>query len=181
MDSTQRMMRDRIAAILLSPTTRKIDFRLGQWTINADSFARVANALVVGDIQVNVGLQAGHGKSVEAQYNFRTDTIAVPNANYGTTTLGQAGIVHECVHAFVDMQAVSGQSEAANEAAGYLAYMLFLLFSLKTVPTPVVDFGKLSLTIAQSIMNTRGAVVSTKDEMALRAGIAANRTITTKG
>jgi hypothetical protein len=163
------ILRSRVISTLRLPATKKIDFRLGQWQINAITFERVATAVMVLDIEVDVG---GVSAGAEASYNSNIDTLLLPSAQYGTDVLRQAGIVHECVHAYVDLMTVSGQSDSANEAAAYVAGLLYLLYSLKVAPTPVVDFGKLAMTIAKSIMNKPGAGVSPKDEMALRTAIA---------
>jgi hypothetical protein len=179
-DNSEDTMRKRVLKIIRSPTTKKIDFRLGQWRINTTSFERVANAIEVGDIQVRIepitDAQGRPIKNAQASYDFDKDTLFFPNAGYGMETFGEAGIVHECVHGFVDLQALSGQTDSANEAAGYVAYMLYLLYSLKTVPTPALDFATIALTIARSIMNTPGAVVSPGDELEFRKAIARDPT-----
>jgi hypothetical protein len=171
---SKSVLRSRVASILRAPATRKIDFRLGQWQINAVAFERVAVAVTVLDIDVVVG---GVSPGAEATYNNDNDTLLLPDEQYGTTVRGQAGIVHECVHAFVDMINVSGQSDSANEAAGYIAYLLYLLYSAYHFPPIAPGVGNLAntaITVAQSIMNTPGAVVSRHDEIALRTAIAGN-------
>lgn len=175
------VLRSRVSSILRSPTTRKIDFRLGQWQINAVAFERVANAVTVLDIDVVVG---GVSPGAEASYNFSDDTLLLPDDQYGMTVRGQAGIVHECVHAFVDLMNVSGQSDSANEAAGYIAYLLYLLYSAYHFPPAAPGVGNLAntaMTIAQSIMNTPGAVVPPQDETALRTAIAGTAHYRNKG
>jgi hypothetical protein len=175
-DSSEDTMRKRVLNILRSPTTKKINFRLGQWQINTTSFERVANAIEVGDIRVRIEPTP----NAQASYDFDEDTLFFPNAGYGMDAFGQAGIVHECVHGFVDLTKLSGQTDSANEAAGYVAYMLYLFYSLPTVPTPALDFAKVAKSIASSIMNTPGAVVSSSDELALRTAIASDPTYRVK-
>jgi hypothetical protein len=174
-------LRSRVAGILRSPTTRKIDFRLGQWQINAAAFERVANAVTVLDIDVVVG---GVSPGAEASYDSQNDALLLPDDQYGTDVRGQAGIVHECFHAFVDVMNVSGQSDSANEAAGYISYLLYLLYSAYHFPPVVAGVANLAnttMTIARSIMNTPGAVVSQQDEMALRKAIASTPHYQNKG
>jgi hypothetical protein len=146
------MLRDRVIKIVRSATTSKIDFQLRQWRINANSFEQVANGSLVLDVQVDSGnVYAGK----QAQYDYKTDTLELPDANYGIDPMGMAGIVHESVHAYIDL--LAGRiTESANEAAGYLAQMLFLLHSGSTVPTPLSP-GDVALRIARNIRNTPGA------------------------
>jgi hypothetical protein len=164
--ATKSMLRDRVMTILRSPTTKKIDFRLRQWHINSDSFEKVANGILVLDVQVDSGNVTG---VAQAQYDYGTDTIELPSTSYGTDLFGRAGIVHECVHAYIDLLS-SRIIESANEAAGYLAQFLYLLYSGSSFPTPVSP-GDVALKVAQNIVNTPGAVVARADEEALRKAI----------
>lgn len=167
-DPTQGLIA-RIVAILRSPAARKIDFILGAWHINADVFENVAGAIELGDIDVIVDTPKGGG---EAEYNFKRDIVIVPSATYGTTLTQQFGVIHECVHAFVDMKHIAGQTESANEAAGYLAGMLYILHTGNPIPATKHPVGVLAAAIAKKIIGQPGAAVPSTFEADLRRTIA---------
>jgi hypothetical protein len=164
--ATKKILRDRVVAILRSPTTKSIDFRLRGWHINSASFEKVANGIRVGDVEVDSGNVTG---LAQAQYDYGTDTIELPSTSYGTDLYGAAGIVHESVHAYIDL--LSSQTiESANEAAGYLAQLLYLLYSGSRFQIPVSP-GDVALKIAEKIVYRPGTVVQRLDEEDLRNAI----------
>ena len=167
-----QVVRDRVISVLRSPTTRYIDFTFSKWTFNAASFARVAHAVAVGNISISVGGNLHPG--AEANYDPDSDTITLPNANYGTTVLGQAGILHECTHAFVDMENRKHSMDSASEAAGYIAYAMYLCYALDSIPDSILPYGLIAMDIAVSLVNDGGGLVSLADEMKLRQAIAAD-------
>jgi hypothetical protein len=162
----------RILTILRSPAARRIDFHLGRWHINGAAFETVAKAIALGDIDVVVGPPSSDS-TVEAAYNFKRDFINVP-AGYGGTLTQEAGIIHECVHAFVDMQAIQGQAESANEAAAYVAMMLYILNRGHPIPPSKVDITHIAKPIAEYMKMHPGAAVPSTFESDLRWIIAMN-------
>ena len=158
----------RIVRILRSPAARKIDFILGAWRINADAFENVASAIELGDIEVSIGKPKGGG---EAEYNFKRDIVILPTATYGTRITEQSGIIHECVHAFVDIKHIDGQTESANEAAGYVAGMLYILHTGTDIPAMTNPVGVLAASIAKKMIGRPGAAVPTTFEEDLRRKI----------
>jgi hypothetical protein len=192
-EATKRMLRTRVMTILRSPPTRKIDFRLRQWHINSISFAKVADAIELEIVDVDVDVRAG----AEALYNYGTDTIGLRNVGYGTDAFSKAVIVHECVHAYIDSFPGGRINVSANEAAGWVAYGLYLLFlgsniqpvsksrhplfipPLIATPRPTAD--EVTLKIANKIKNTPGAAVTPTDEQELRTAIIDNLEYASKG
>jgi hypothetical protein len=169
----------RILSILRSPAARRIDFTLGRWHINADAFESVAKAIELGEIDVVVGAAARAG--VEAQYNNKSDFVRVPNSGYGATVTQQAGILHECVHAVVDMQNISGQAESANEAAAYVAMMLYTLHTGSPIPPSNVPIADIADVIADYMKDHPGAAVPSMFEADLRNVIALHPNYRGKG
>jgi hypothetical protein len=159
----------RILSILRSPAARRIDFILGAWRINALAFENVASAIELGDIDVIVGTPKGGG---EAEYNFKRDILVVPTAAYGATITQQSGIIHECVHGFVDIKHIAGQAESANEAAAYLAGMLYILHTGNPIPPTKNPIGVLAADIAKKMIGQPGAAVPSTFESDLRRTIA---------
>jgi hypothetical protein len=161
----------RIVSILRSPAARKIDFILGAWHVNALAFDNVASAIELGDIDVFVGTPTD---GAEAQYNYKRDILVVPTAAYGAALTQQSGIIHECVHGFVDIKNIAGQAESANEAAAYLAGMLYILHTGNPIPPTKHPIGVLAAGIAKKIIGQRGAVVPSLFESDLRRTIASS-------
>jgi hypothetical protein len=159
----------RILSILRSPAALKINFILGAWRINALAFENVACAIELGDIDVIVGTPMGGG---EAEYNFKRDILVVPTAAYGSIITQQSGIIHECVHGFVDIKHVAGQAESANEAAAYLAGMLYILHTGNPIPPTTNPIGVLAAGIAKKMIGQPGATVPSTFESDLRRTIA---------
>src|SRR5262245_1591248 len=170
---TKGMLRERVTTILRSAPTKKIDFRLRQWHIDSNSFGKVADAIELEIVDVDLGVTGG----ALAQYNYGNDTIGFPNESFGTTPFDRAVIVHECVHAYIDSFAEGRITVSANEAAGWVAYRLHVLNSAASVPTDrSADPSKphpdeVALRIANQIMNTPGATVTPTDEQDLRTAI----------
>ncbi|MBR0773602.1 hypothetical protein JQ625_02040 [Bradyrhizobium diazoefficiens] len=159
----------RIISILRSPAARKISFTLGVWRIDALAFEEIASAIALGDIEVVVAPAKGGG---EAEYNFKKDLIVVPDVTYGAKITQQGAIIHECVHAFVDMENFTGQAESANEAAAYLAGMLYILHTGIVMPPIITPVGNLAAGIAKTIIGQPGAAVPKMFETDLRRAIA---------
>jgi hypothetical protein len=168
----------RILSILRSPAARRIDFILGAWRINALAFEDVASAVELGDIDVVVEtLKDG----AEAGYNFKRDILIVPTAAYGATVTQQSGIIHECVHCFVDIKHTAGQAGSANEAAAYLAGMLYILHTGNPIPPTKHPIGVLAAGIAKKMIGQPGAAVPSIFESDLRRTIASSPLYQRKG
>jgi hypothetical protein len=167
-------------ASLRSPAARRIDFILGKWHINASAFESVAKAIELGDIDVVVGTPSTD-PAVEAVYNHKRDFVNVPNASYGAHLTEQAGIIHECVHAFVDIQNISGQTESANEAAAYVAMMLYILHTGNRIPPSNVGIAEIATPIAEYMKDHPGAAVPSIFESDLRWIIAMSPVYRSKG
>jgi hypothetical protein len=142
---------------------------LGAWRIDAAAFENVASAIELGDIEVIVGTPKGGG---EAEYNFKRDFVVVPTATYGIIITQQSAIIHECVHAFVDKKHIAGQAESANEAAAYLAGMLYILHTGNPIPPTKNPIGVLAAAIATKMIKQPGAAVPSTFESDLRRTIA---------
>jgi hypothetical protein len=161
----------RVIGILRSPAARKIAFTLGAWRINALAFENIASAIALGDIEVVVAPPKG---GAEAAYNFKRDFIMVPDVTYGAKVTQQAAIIHECVHAFVDMKQIAGQAESANEAAAYLAGMLYILHTGIDIPPTDHPIAILAGGIAKKMIGKPGAAVPSTFESDLRKTISSH-------
>jgi hypothetical protein len=184
-DESKRTLRTRVTTILRSLPTKKIDFRLRQWHINSSSFGKVADAIDLEIVDIDFGVVTVGGL---AEYNYGYDRIRLPNTNFGNDLpFEKAVIVHECVHAYIDSFPDSRINVSANEAAGWVAYGLYLLNSGSSIrlprppnpsdPTP----DEITLRIANKIMNIPGATVTATDAGALQNAIVNDHTYGSRG
>jgi hypothetical protein len=170
-DKTEiQIAKKRIINVIRSPAAGKIDFILGAWRINADALEDVASAIQLGDVEVKIDTPKGGG---EAEYNFKRDILIVPTAAYGVALTQQSAIVHECVHVSLDMKQVAGQAESANEAAAYLAGMLYILHTGNEIPPTKHPIAVLAGSIAKKVIGQPGAAVPSTMEADLRRTIVA--------
>jgi hypothetical protein len=102
-------------------SVKKIDFHLGGLHISADGLAKVACEVGQAHIQVIKNSSLGS----DAQYNSKTDTISIKAPNFNDAEF-KSLIVHESVHALVDIVKAKGTRRLAGEAAAYLAQAIYL-------------------------------------------------------
>jgi hypothetical protein len=102
---------------------RKISFQRGGNRVNSTGFTAVGNAIIDGKIRVihNKGLKSGH-----ALYDSSRNTIELAYGA-GKTNKSKALIIHECVHALLDMRQVQNMKVKVSESMGYVAQCLFML------------------------------------------------------
>ncbi|QIG92277.1 hypothetical protein [Bradyrhizobium sp. 6(2017)] len=172
-----------ILATLRSAEAQRINFHLGPWHIDGAAFERIARAIEVGDIKIRVEPLP---QDVEARYDDFNDYVVVPPAFFAGTVGDRAAIIHECVHAIVDLQNSKGQFESSNEAAAFLASFLFRLNSGEAIPPATGGNANVRLVttaegIARNLQKQPGAAVPTRDLSDLRWSIATHPHYRTKG
>ena len=118
---------------LSSGPARRMNFYAGFWPINAGSFMSVYTEIVKFTMNIREGIMIdvdGLPDGVAAMYNYKTDTLIFANKQYGATWRQQATIIHESVHAWVDIQGhMDLPSDADNEAAAYVTEALFYFYA----------------------------------------------------
>ncbi len=100
----------------------RIDFYFGRLHIDAQGLRTVGSAIRRGRIQVRVG---NTGPLLGAAYSSHHNRMTVPSARAHTTTLGQAAILHEGVHALLDLTRFQ-TTALTDETAAYLAEAIYL-------------------------------------------------------
>jgi hypothetical protein len=167
----------RVLAAISSEPTQKIDFYAGFWPINAVAFARVYAEIMKHLMSKRMGIEVRVGEVTEgagAEYKYLEDTYIFPNNTFGTTVIQQAAIVHESVHAWIDIQGYIGSaSDADNEAAAYITESLFFFYATgrgcldrphtDRLPRDAIIILGVADRIALSIKDTAKAKVSDKD------------------
>ena len=113
---------DKVAAIFESPQAARIHFRLGRLEVSPQRLRGVGKAIKNGDIKLEV---AKTGKLLSAAYSPHSDTLTVPDDRLASVT-AQAGVLHEGIHALVDIYKCKEVTVLNDEAAAYLAEAIYL-------------------------------------------------------
>jgi hypothetical protein len=112
-----------IVDILREPAVGKIDFHLQTVQVNGSGLRDIARIIQKGDIQIYLY----GGLSSEAKYFPKRDALAVKSMSNELAFKGL--IVHEAVHALLDLKKASRMTVLSNEVAAYIAQVLYLLYS----------------------------------------------------
>jgi predicted nucleic acid-binding protein len=101
-----------IVDILREPAVGKIDFHLQTVQVNGSGLRDIARIIQ---------------KSSEAKYFPKRDALAVKSMSNELAFKGL--IVHEAVHALLDLKKATRMTVLSNEVAAYIAQVLYLLYS----------------------------------------------------
>ena len=124
-----------VANVLRSAPVGRISFRVSNIAVNKTRMNLVAKAIEAGDITVeigNTGAQLGAayssfvGRRLEAGEKRRIGRITLGSEGVIRTALGKASIVHESVHALMDVDQVPVPSMQKDEVVAYLMDALYL-------------------------------------------------------
>ena len=115
----------KVADILRLPMIDKIDFVLADdyLEVSPRRLRQVADAIEKGRIDVVV---ADTGSLLGAAYSPHSDRMTLRSAQVPDSGLGRSDIVHESVHALVDLFRYTKATELSDEVAAYLAQALFM-------------------------------------------------------
>jgi hypothetical protein len=121
--------KEQIVQLLQDPVIEKVDFWLGGLHVNGDRLRKVGKAIKDGDIAIQVKASWRSGATYRIRQDLlilRQDTV---NGLGGMTSNGI--IVHECVHAIIDMTKAGNRKRPnattalSGEAAGYIAQVMY--------------------------------------------------------
>ena len=174
-------IKNRIGAILMSPSCQTIDFWLDGHHIDGSAFSYVALAMR----SVTIDIEPNPPPNVAAGYNPYSNTFRFKSANVGTTLRERMYIVHESTHAMIDAKGkqatASGASarDVSNEACAYVAGMFYYVLEsagLTGMPVPPiwaasVPVHRTAFLIASTMRRRLGQRVSVNDANAMRAAI----------
>jgi hypothetical protein len=160
-----------IAAIFEGPRAARIHFRLGRLEVSPQRLRGVGQAIKKGDIKVKV---AETGKLLSAAYSPHSDTLTVPNDKLASVA-AQAGVLHEGIHALVDMYKCKDVTVLNDEAAAYLAEAIYLRAAHSWVNGGAAEMAIYNaadqLAKAHDLYSKRGVRLSVDDAADLRAAI----------
>ncbi len=169
---------DDVTAVLAGPLVKKIDFHLGKLSVSAAKLGDVASAMRNGTIKVEVRstggrLSAGYSPAPIRKMALSSDKIV--------DALDRSGIVHESVHAVVDLSGQSAIGGRLDEAVAYIAESIYLSASGVGLSRIGADpAGKKIYTEAYAVvdkhhlLNKQGVRLSEADCEALGKAIAAD-------
>lgn len=120
--STDLALRRLVVEALSSPVVNRISVTHAGHTITGRSLAAVANRVIDREIGVVVDAKVGSG---EAEYDSGTDTFHLGFTSAATRTR-KALIIHEAVHAALDLQTASGVSIAQSESLAYVVQCYYV-------------------------------------------------------
>jgi hypothetical protein len=178
----------RLLMAISSTSAQKIDFYIASWQINAGAFVRVYGEIVKHMFFDRLGIEIRVGELPEgagALYNYLADAYTFKSATFGTTVLQQATMVHESVHAWIDLQGyIASVVDADNEAAAYITESIFCFHATGRGCLDLQDQSRLTWDaktirgvadrIALSIKDTPKARVSDKDRQAMVDAVVAS-------
>ena len=131
MGGCARRSRETIRTLDLFRTRRRreirhINFSLGGLTITPDRLQAVARAIDSGRIRVVLNRRLP--EKTEARYSpLGPSVMELRNLQTATNLIGQSYIIHEAVHAVIDMRRAANTTRITGEVAAYLAQTIFLL------------------------------------------------------
>jgi hypothetical protein len=156
---------------LADPVLNRMDFYVGTVHVYDESFGYVRELILDDNIQLVQGTESN-----VAYYNASDDTLTLQNAASPPNVDARALLVHECVHALVDLKEFK-VTALTNEVASYLAQVAYTLRSdpaRTAVPdgTPWGDFFAEVYALAKAFnLHTprgRGAKLTMRDYKTLQ-------------
>jgi len=162
---------DKVAAIFEGPQAARIHFRLGRLEVSPQRLRGVGAAIRKGRIKIEV---AKTGKLLSAAYHPHGDTLTLGDDKLASVS-SRAAVLHEGIHALVDMYKCKEVTVLNDEAAAYLAEAIFLRASHSWINGGAAEMAIYNaadqVAKAHDLYSRRGVKLSTDDVADLRAAI----------
>ena len=125
MGDSHAILVENVASVFRGILIEKIDFQFHPegLVVNPLRLRAVGEAISKGRIEVVVG---STGKMLSAAYSPHSNKMTLANEKVTGTATGRSGILHEGVHALVDLYKCTSLTDLSDEAAAYLAETIFL-------------------------------------------------------
>ncbi len=111
-----------VAEVLKDPKLKTIDFEIEGARITGARLHEVGQAIEAGRIQLKVDAS---GPLLSAAYSPHQNRMTIGPKSLESGT-GKSGIVHESVHALVDMFKCKSVTELGDEVCAYIAESMYL-------------------------------------------------------
>jgi hypothetical protein len=115
-------LRREVTAALSGPVVSRINVKHAGYLITGTTIAIIANRVIDGEIGIVVDPKIG---SNSAEYDSGTDTFYLGFASASSTTR-KALILHEAVHAALDLKVASGVTIAESESLAYVVQCYYV-------------------------------------------------------
>ena len=121
-------LRALVSVVLSSPAVAKVNFKIRGYHVYQEGFSRIKTAVRSGRISVvanDAALKGSH-----ASYKYNSNTIILPTSALKSTAISidiRASVIHECLHAILDMDRVDTVSPFEEEACGGLTSAIYVL------------------------------------------------------
>jgi len=138
-------LKNRVAAVLDEPSVQHIRFQIEGLPVNGSRLGRVADKIRSEEIHVYVWEKLKN----PAEYVPERDSILLRDADVFSYSYGKSMIVHEAVHAMIDMDKARATTLFSSEVAAYLAQVIYDL---------VASGGNSKFRFKALIMNPDGRV-----------------------
>lgn len=113
---------EQIADFYAGAQLTRIDFKYEHLEISGKQFKALAKAVRDGRVTVKFGDTGSMG----AAYTPRKNLMSLKGDNLMNTRAGRAAVVHEGVHAIVDMSKAKGLMVVDDEAVAYIADTIYM-------------------------------------------------------
>jgi hypothetical protein len=115
----------KVADVLRQPQIDKIDFVLvdDALDVSPERLKKVGDA--IESLRIDVAVNSS-GSLLSAAYSPHSNKMTLGDIQVPDRMLGRAAIVHESVHALVDLCKYTKATELSDETAAYLAEVIFL-------------------------------------------------------
>lgn len=126
---SEATLRSLVSIVLSSGAIPKIHFRIEGYTVYSECFTRLKTAIRGGEIGLEIDDARLSKIHAVAGYNPRLDTMYLHSSVLKATAISQesrAAIIHECLHAVLDMDFVSALSPYQEEAACALTTNIYV-------------------------------------------------------
>jgi hypothetical protein len=183
--ATETDLKDRVLHLLSSTAVSKVEFTMDGVTINKNSFSQVS--LLIKQKAAGgkgIGFRKGHvAADADAGYDSGDNVFDVPGWDYGTQVYQRQAIVHEAIHAYLDVIKLS-TAALMEEAIAYVGGLLFHIHD-KTAAgkTPKVPWWvkgdalyKEAFRIASDLFTSGSTAVSAADAKSMRDAVEADPT-----
>lgn len=121
--------------VLSSGAIPKVNFRIEGYQVYAECFTRLKSAVRNGEMGIEINDPYLKRIQAFAAYNGRSDTMFVQSSVVQSTAISRearAAIIHECLHAVLDMDYVQGLSPYEEETCGALVSNIYILHHFGT-------------------------------------------------
>jgi hypothetical protein len=130
-------LENQVAAIFHdSAKMKRIDFKYGAFRVSPDRLKGVGDAIVNGQI----ALSESDSSQLSAGYSPYTDKLSLPKNVDATADKWKVAILHEGVHALVDIYgANAGLTVMDDEAVAYLAEVIYYKTLRRPLPSGAAE------------------------------------------